>query len=346
MGEIDIIGKWNLENEIWIENPNFKDYGRSFAIAKYERILNDDGKINYIIITQGSRVEDHSKDYTTIKEKEVKVNKFITHYKTKNKNYDIQLFLMDADAPIIEDAKLFAKYIEKLAIDPNTGTINIISLSKCCIMNFYVPSFFTRKESFEKTNLFNTAAPYEGTKMASPAIFYPEVKKVVLSKVQNETVANLIYKSLINIYEDISSNSHMDYDIAVINGVPDEKKNVYDENLIKNVFCSSNVEAIKKLKTFKNILTGIDADTLKKAIRECNFAGIGLCILDDVFFENKSDGMIYTSSQKIVEDILDIDSYRLKSTHHDVCGSKEALNDLLSIVDDTIDENNYALIKK
>lgn len=69
MGKINVIGKWNLEKYQWQLNPNEKEYGRSFAMATYDKVINNTGKIDYIIIAQGSRVEDHSKDYQTINEK-------------------------------------------------------------------------------------------------------------------------------------------------------------------------------------------------------------------------------------------------------------------------------------
>lgn len=226
MGTIDIFAKWDLEKNDWTQSDNLKDIGRSFAIASYKRIINDNGKINYIIIDQGSRVENHSKDFSNIKETEVRIDNVISHYERCNGNYDIKLFLMDADAPIIEDAKLFAKYVESLALLPNTNSVNIIGLSKCSVMNFYVPRFFKNRETFKKTNVYNIASPYEGTKFASIKIFYPEIRE----KFRSKPLSNLIIKKA---YEGISSNSHMDYDIAIPGGIPEEKLHLYDENFIK-----------------------------------------------------------------------------------------------------------------
>ena len=337
MGTIDIFAKWDLEKNVWIQSDNLKDIGRSFAIASYKRIINDNGKINYIIIDQGSRVEDHSKDFSTIKETEVRIDNVISHYERCNGNYDIKLFLMDADAPIIEDAKLFANYVDYLASLSDTNSVNIVGLSKCSVMNFYVPRFFKNRETFKKTNVYNIASPYEGTKFASPKIFYPEIERYVASKVSNEKLAQNISDKLVGIYEGISSNSHMDYDIAIPGGIPDERIHLYDENFIKNVFCHDNVEAVKRLNSFKNILTSIDSEVRKEAIITGNLYGIALCLFDKMFFDGKSDGMVYTSSQRKVEDVLDIKSYSIKS-HHDVNSNIRAFNEVLGIVDDTIDE--------
>lgn len=340
MGKIDIIAKWDLEKNKWTQSSDLKDIGRSFAIANYKKIINDNGKINYIIIDQGSRVEDHSEDFFNIKETEVGIDNVISHYERCNGNYDIKLFLMDADAPIIEDAKLFANYVEKLASLPNTNSVNIVGLSKCSVMNFYVPRFFKNSDTYKKTNIYNIASPYEGTKFASPKIFYPEIKRVFKSDI----LCNTLVK---NIYEKISSNSHMDYDIAIPGGIPAEKLHIYDESFIKNVFCTDNVEAVKRLNSFKNILTSIDSNVRKEAIKTLNFYGIALCLFDKMFFDGKSDGMVYTSSQRKVEDVLDIKSYSIKS-HHDVNSNIRAFNEVLGIVDDTIDEfddKNKSLIR-
>lgn len=340
MGKIDIIAKWDLEKNKWTQSSDLKDIGRSFAIANYKKIINDNGKINYIIIDQGSRVEDHSKDFFNIKETEVGIDNVISHYERCNGNYDIKLFLMDADAPIIEDAKIFANYVEKLASLPNTNSVNIVGLSKCSVMNFYVPRFFKNSDTYKKTNIYNIASPYEGTKFASPKIFYPEIKRVFKSDI----LCNTLVK---NIYEKISSNSHMDYDIAIPGGIPAEKLHIYDESFIKNVFCTDNVEAVKRLNSFKNILTSIDSNVRKEAIKTLNFYGIALCLFDKMFFDGKSDGMVYTSSQRKVEDVLDIKSYSIKS-HHDVNSNIRAFNEVLGIVDDTIDEfddKNKSLIR-
>ena len=328
MGTIDIFAKWDLENNSWMRSDNLKDIGRSFAIASYKRIINDNGKINYIIIDQGSRVENHSKDFSTIKETEVRIDNVISHYERCNGNYDIKLFLMDADAPIIEDAKLFAKYVESLALLPDTNSVNIIGLSKCSVMNFYVPRFFKNRETFKKTNVYNIASPYDGTKFASIKMFYPEIRK------KFKVLSDFIIK---NVYEGISSNSHMDYDIAIPDGITEERIHLYDENFIKNVFCTDNVEAVKRLNSFKNILTSIDSSVIKEAIMTGNKQGILMCIFNEMFFEGKSDGMVLTSSQRKVEDVLDIKSYSIKS-HHDVNSNIRAFNEALGIVDDTIDE--------
>lgn len=341
MAIIDTIGKWNTKLNCWITNPSIELRGRSLSIANYSPIINDENKkskIDYIVLGIGTRVENHTKDSTKIDEKKDRFNSLLEHYKNRNGNYCIKLLLMDADAPIIEDAKAFANYIDKLALLPSTNTINIVGLSKNGTLNMYIPSFFKNIESFNKTNIYNIAAPYTGTKLASPLIFYPEIYEFTKKKLGDNVLAKLVAKSAVDVYEGISSNSHMDYDIAVPNGIPESKKDNYDETFIKNIFRSENIVAIKRLNSFKNITTGIDEKTFREAVRTANFNGIKLCLLNDAFFDKKSDGMVYTDTQRKVEEILQIKSHKLVSSHHDVITNLRVLKDIISIVDDTIDE--------
>ena len=340
MGKVEFARKWDDKKKIWDMYPQLDKVGRSFSVVNYDTIINGDGKINYIIINHGSRVEDHSKDYINVKNREVRIDQVISHYEKCNGNYNVKLFLLDADAPLIEQSKLLASYIEFLASLPNTNSVNLIGLSKGSIVNFYVPSFMSNLESFSKVNIYNVAAPYTGTKLASPLVFYPEVEKLISSKINNPKLASLIYRKLIDIYEGVSSNSHMDYDIAISGGIPESKQHLYDEGFIRDVFSDKNIDAIKKLQNFKNFVTGIDKNTLKEAISTMNLSGIGLCILDDLFFDNKSDGMIYVDSQRKIESMMDISSYKLVSSHHDVCTNLRVMNDILWVVDDTILESD------
>ena len=342
MGKIEVLGKWDLETSDWTTQITKQQRGRSSSLGIYEDIINNPKEgINYIIIALGSRVEDHSKDYYTIKEKEISINKIISYFSKQNKNIAIRTFLMDADAPIKEDAKLMAQYIDSLANQDKTSTINLIGVSKCGTMSFYVPKYFTSPNSYKKTNVYTIASPFAGTKMASPKIFYPEVKALI-SKITGDTkLTEQIYRKLISIYEGVSSNSHMDYDIAMPGGLTEDKSEKYDETFIKNIFSQDNISAVERLNSYHNFITGIDRKTLPEAIVTGNATGIGLCVMDELFFEEQSDGLVPTAQQHIVEGELDMKNFRthkLESTHHDVIGSNRPLHEVLWNVNDTIEE--------
>lgn len=344
MGIINVYGKWDLKKNDWNTNFSYHDRGRAFAIARYEEIINNinDG-VDYVILAYGTRVEDHSKDYINIKESINGIDKVISYFKNKNKNIIVELFLMDADAPILEDARKLANYIDSLSSLSTTNSVNLIGLSKCGAMVFNIPKYFRNSSSYSKTNVYTIASPFTGTKLASPGIFYPEVERKIVSIFGNNRMSKLVYDGLISAYESVSSNSHMDYDIAMLGGISDDKLKLYDDSLIKNMFFKDNIDAIKRVAKYRNLVTGIDDKTFGEAVRTLNFNGIGLCILNDMFFDGKSDGMVGVCAQREVESYYEDINFKsdiLVSSHHDVASCDRVFNDILYIVDDTIDEYN------
>jgi hypothetical protein len=132
----------------------------------------------------------------------------------------------------------------------------------------------------------------------------------------------------------------MDYDIAVPGEVPQERRYLYDASFIRDIFDKKNIDGVKRINSFTNITTGIDENTLPEAIRTINVTGIFLCFLDELVFDKNSDGMVRVKDQKAVEKPLGIDSIKLPSAHHDVYSNNRTYNEVLDIVDDTIDEYN------
>ena len=241
MGIIIPIKKWNLSTNEW-EQPTNENIGRSFCFAQYEDIINDSSTQNYhyIIVAEGSRVEDHTKKIPKIKDKEVNICRVIKYKKKKKYNYKVVLFLMDADAPIIEDAKLLAELIDQTASDDKCSSINLIGISKCGAMGFNTPKFFKNPNSFNKTNLYTIATPFEGTKLASQKILFPEVKEWVRKILGKHKLSDRIADKLCSIQTNISSNSHMDFDIAIPDGVFEHQKSKYDPTFIANMFSNEN----------------------------------------------------------------------------------------------------------
>ena len=146
MADIEIIGKWDNKTKKWNPNPSLEDYGRSFAFANYD-CKKKDNSIHYIFFSPGERVEDHSKDFKTISIKENRMDEIIRHYEEKRETYQLKMFLMDADAPIREDAKLFAKYVENICKKKDTKSVTLVGFSKCSVMNCYVPKYFKKKST-------------------------------------------------------------------------------------------------------------------------------------------------------------------------------------------------------
>ena len=338
MGNIQAIGKWNNETNTWTI-PSSKQIGRSFSLCDYDYILNDPSKgVNYIIVCDGKRLNLHTFDTENIGDKAANMKHIISHYRKQPGNYVIKLFMIDNDAPIIEDAKMLASYIDLLSEKKTTNTVNLLCLSKCGAMSVYIPRFLKLRESFNKTNIYSIAAPYKGTKLASPKLLYPDLHRIVRARLGKGIVSDLVYKSMIEIYEYLCSNSHMDYDIAVPGEIPQERTYLYDKSFIKDIFDKKNIDALKHINSFTNITTGIDANTLPEAIKTFNINGIGLCLMDELLFDKPSDGMVRVKDQKAIESVIETDSINLQSSHHDVYSNNRTYSEVLDIVDDIIQE--------
>lgn len=336
MGTIEHIAKWNKESCTW-EEPGLLDMGHSFSISHYETVLNDpfDG-MNYIIVAGGSRLERNTSNYSKINDRIYRMDNVINHYKNQNGNYNIQCFFIDKDAPIIESAKKFAEYIDSIASLPNTKTISVMGVSKCGTMCFYTPRFFKCDESFDKVNIFNVAAPYLGTKFASPTLIVPEIYDYAIKTLGNNQMGNFLYNRLLAAYKDGCSYSHMDYDISLQDGIGDEFIDSYDREFIRQMFCSENVDAIREIHSFKNFTTRADEKSLPEALATFNFWGVSLCLLNNIFFGGKADGLVPYDSQKSIDDVMHMESIHLVSSHHDVNTNIRVCNEILAEIDKTI----------
>ena len=69
MGFIDVKGKWDLNKHNWCENVDYNSRGRAFAFVNYEEIINNVNEgVDYLIFAYGTRVEDCSKDFLTVRD--------------------------------------------------------------------------------------------------------------------------------------------------------------------------------------------------------------------------------------------------------------------------------------
>ena len=345
MGRVKTIAKYNLKKQDWDFNFSEEERGKAFSIASYRRITNNESnKYDYIIFCDGCRLEDHSKDMKTINESKSGIDKIINFFKKSDRNVVVKLVLIDKDAPIDKDSKMLANYITSIAYKQDINSINVIGFSKCGTMVFNMAKYITDENAKRKTNIFTIATPFKGTLMASTKYFYPKIREVINSKIKDEKLSNQLTYSLIKFYESISSNSHMDYDIAIESGIPKSKYDRYDENFIKNIFSKENIEGINNINYYQNFTTGIDSNTLKESIKTSNFVGIGLCILNEYFMGGKTDGFVPTESQKVVEKYLNNESYHLKSSHHAVITSDRLTNEYLTQVNEYL--KKYDNVKK
>ena len=130
----------------------------------------------------------------------------------------------------------------------------------------------------------------------------------------------------------------MDFDIAIPDGVFEHQKSKYDPTFIKNMFSKENLKAVSKLRKHINFETGIDRKTKWEAIFTLNFIGIGLCMINRLFLNKKSDGLVTIESQEaITKYIPDIERVKLKTAHHGVMTNKRLVKDIMNVVTKTIE---------
>ena len=92
MGRVKTIAKYDLKKQAWNFNFSEEERGKAFSIASYKRITNNDSnKFDYIIFSDGCRLEDYSKDFKTIKESKSGIDKIIKFFEGSDRNIVIKL---------------------------------------------------------------------------------------------------------------------------------------------------------------------------------------------------------------------------------------------------------------
>lgn len=335
MGTIKVIKKWDLKSNSWNNKVNDEDKKRALSIAEYGLIRHDESsQINYILLADGCRVENHTKDSSHIRENRAGIANILSYFESKKENYKIELLLVDNDAPLAEESKVLASYIDFLSRKSTTKTVNVIGLSKCGVMSFDMLKYLKSPFSKLKARVYSVSSPYTGTIMASPLLLESEVKNIISSKIGENALADKITAAFMKLYYSIMSNSHMDLDIAVPNYVPDYLKAKYDPTFLQNIFSDANLSSITNVRHYENICTVIDDTTLKNSLKSGNLAALGLCILNDTLFAGKSDGMVSLESQQKIESYYPFEhsSSKIISSCHGALSTPIYANELLNIV--------------
>lgn len=341
MGTIEVLGKWNLGKNAFETEFDSSLMGKSFGIATYEPIKNNDSdEFDYIIVCTGCRIENFTKDFTTIKESHSGVSKIIDFFADRRRNVIIKLVMLDKDAPLRNQGRLLSRQIDLWASLPETKSINILGHSKASVMCFDMLKYFRNPLSYSKTNLFTTCTPFDGTITASPDMLIKRIEDVFREKIPSNALVNFLMKAVIQFNDSMNSYSHMDFDIATPGSISPDYMHLYDPKLIENIFSAENLEALNKINSYTNFCTKIDGDTLKECIRTGNYIGVGLCLADAVVFDEPSDGLVAYESQRLVEKHIlnkDFKSILLRSSHHAIMSSMRLTRDVMDVLEDTLE---------
>lgn len=298
MQKIDVVGKWDLNLNCWRDPHSFIERQKSLTVVSYEDMVNyeTDG-YDYIIIADGTRLENHSKDGINTRINGA-VKNVLEYFSRKKKNFKFRLILLDNDAPLKEESKWIANYLDTIARLSDVKSISYIGISKCGVMAFDLIKYLHSVEALSKVRVYSLSSPYGGTLLASPLYIEAEIKKILAAKITSKTLQDLILTSLMKLVEGISSNSHMDYDIALPGGA----KDLYDPSFIGDIISPANLNPLNKVADFKNISTVIDEKVRQDVNKSFNLLGIGLCLLDSYFYQGNSDGLVLLSSQRMIDE--------------------------------------------
>ncbi|MCI8497840.1 MAG: hypothetical protein HFG33_00360 [Bacilli bacterium] len=316
MGTIKHHKKWDLQNNVW-KDVESGEKGKALSTVSYSDIINSQNRqFNYIVIANGYRVENITKNPNAVSDRAAHISNVIKYFSNLRENYKIEMILIDNDAPLTEQSKAIAEYIDTLSRRIDAKTVNFLGFSKCGVIAVDMIKYFKDPRSFVKTRIYSISSPYEGTLIASPKLLEIEVKKMVEAKLGQGRFSSEVYKAVMGIFFDNFSNSHMDLDIAVPGGVTDDLKPFYDPSFLENALSSQNLKSLGLISHYRNICTTITEDTLKEAIKSGNLASLGLCILNDCLFDGKGDGIVPLSSQRKIDDVFNTSSIIIPSTHN------------------------------
>ena len=349
MSKVDIIGKWDLSNNSWYDPYTEEERGKSLSLVSLKSVETDESyNYEYFIFCPGIRLENVSKDSKTVSDKAGDIDKAIKYFSKLDKNIHMKLLLLDNDAPLKEESVFLGNHIESISSNPHINSINVIAHSQGAALAFNSLKYIRKPLALSKTNLFTTAVPFKGTIMASPLYLYPRLEDIIKNKISNEFLVQRLMEGLTKLYESFSSNSHMDYDIAIPGGANSK----YDKSFIKNLLSEENISMISKINSYHNIYTKIESDTFKKCLKTGDLTGMVLCLIDDIVFTEKSDGIVPLSSQQALEKLNPegLKIHQVKSSTNNIFGNVQDAYEVFSIINDEIDETKekayYKKLKK
>lgn len=345
-----------MNHDTWKEAKG-KEKKRAFSVVQYntkfgKKSGENDIDFEYFIIMNGMRPENYSKGGNRTG---WGINNFLPALEKSDKRFKVASILLDNDAPLEKQAELVAKYINQIKENEACKKIHILGVSKCGTMSVALLKYL-ENSNLDKLNIMSYSAPYLGTIFASPLSLYRKVDEVagkvqtgliekiipylekikpITKKEKKETVGltNILKK----IHWNVFSQSHMDYDIAQVDGkgVPMQHKNRYDASYLNEMFDSKTIDMLRKVR-FTNIATYCTKQTLRNAIATHNINEAMLYLSSKIIFDKeKADGMVPLKSAKYIEEVcklnsISIDSMEIEDGHHDIGSDLKIIEEIVN----------------
>lgn len=348
MGKVRHIYKWDLRRGVWTSTSERDDRrGKALSIVQFDEIVHDEQKgMNYVIIADGCRFDNHSRDLETFDEARSGIANVLSYFEEKKENYRIEVMLLDNDAPLKEESRLFAAHICSLAGKAGVDTVNFIGISKGGMMALELTKYLFDPVVRAKTRLYSVGVPYKGSILAEPVAFEAELQRLTGAKIKNARLADKLNEYMIRKYLDIYSCSHLELDISRPEGVPQGFKKYYDPSFLGELFAEENIVGACKVAHFQNIVTKIGKDTLKETLKAGSFDQLGMFILNDLLYKGESDGIVSVASQKGIEEYLpDMGESTIIESTHQILKTPLYANQLLDIVEENMAPKRISLGK-
>lgn len=316
MGTIEILGKYDLKTNAWYKPNSISNMLTSLSLVSYKPIIkNESNNINYVIVIDGCRLENYSKNPYEISEKKGHIFTILDYFEKSDKNTQVQLLLVDKDAPLSEESIIVAKLIDSLACKDNVSSISIIGTSKGGLIAYNAMKHLKNPQNKNKTSVYAYSAPYKGTILASPLYLRNELSRYINAKLPTYLDCELIVDKIMEVYNRIGSDSHMDYDLCEKGGMPLDKLDRCDESFLDNIFSKENISSIFKVHIFQNICALANDEVLKESIRKMDTLDIGLCVLNNILLGGSGDGFVPLSSSLSINKEAGVYSHLYASTH-------------------------------
>lgn len=301
------------------------------------------------------RAENYAKNGTSFGNSGWGNSNYLTQLEESNQRIKVLSILVDKDAPLEEQSRLLAYKVNKLKEMEHCKKVTVLGISKCGTMVVSMLKYLN-DTNLDKLNVIASLAPYLGTIYASPNILYAKVDETIGKVPENllkRMVPNLqkirptqkqpspqkqninFAKVLKDIHWNVFSQSHMDYDISLVDedGVPDEHKDRYDENYLKNLLNEETLSKLKKV-NFTNVTTSCSKKTLENSLKTLNISSFMLYLSSRVLFDESSDGMVPLKSSQAIEKVCEqngipISTLRIKDGHHDISNDTRIVREIM-----------------
>lgn len=342
-------------------NAEEKDDGKALTMIKYSHKFGEKSKDKSIepelfIYMPGMRLENYRKDGKGNGTEGFGASNLIKLLAEREQSTRLVTILNDNNMPLEKQSQEIADIINTyLAKHPNCPKVNILGISKCGCISVSMLKYI-KQEYRSLCDVVAYSTPYKGTIFATEEVLEERLRDFIQSLIKTKNIAKLkeylnilkgvkrinngqeiempdldeitdaeiLVRKIMETYNSVMSNSHMDNDIRIPGRQKENllDKNNYDPLFLENMFNEETVNAIGQVGKFTNITAIADKGTLIYGTRKFNGTALALYFSSKFLFrKEKSDGIVELSSATAIENIPElkgkIKKRRIHGANHD-----------------------------